>query len=234
MSDLSINLQQVRGRIAAAARAVGRTPEAITLLAVSKTHPAEAVRAAFGAGQQCFGESYVQEALPKIDALTDLELEWHFIGPIQSNKTRDIAAYFDWVHGLDRDKIARRLDAQRPALRGPLNVCIQVNVSGETSKAGVSVSELPALARSVAELPNLRLRGLMTVPAPAPDSDARRRPFRELRQALEHLQKSGLDLDTLSMGMSDDLEGAIAEGATLVRIGTAIFGPRQYGGTARP
>lgn len=234
MSDLRINLQRVRDRIGAAARAAGRRPEAITSVAVSKTHPAEAVRAAVAAGQRRFGESYVQEAVPKIGALGDLELEWHFVGPIQSNKTRDIAAFFDWVHGLDREKIARRLDAQRPAQHGPLNVCIQVNVSGETSKAGVSIAELPALARSVAELPNLRLRGLMTVPAAETDFDVQRKPFRQLRQALEQLQDSGLDLDTLSMGMSGDLEAAIAEGATLVRIGTAIFGPRTYGDAAQP
>ncbi|ROR34490.1 YggS family pyridoxal phosphate-dependent enzyme [Inmirania thermothiophila] len=219
-------LERVRARIAAAAAAAGRDPAAIRLVAVSKTHPAEAVAAAADAGQRDFGESYVQEAAGKIDALAGRDLVWHFIGPIQSNKTRAIAARFHWVHGVDRIKVAERLSAQRPQGLPPLEVCIQVNVSGEATKSGCSPEALPALAEAVARLPRLRLRGLMAIPAPCDDPEAQRRPFRRLRELLEGLRARGLALDTLSMGMSDDLEAAVAEGATVVRIGTAIFGLR--------
>ena len=219
-------LQQVLRTIGAAETRYGRTPGSAQLLAVSKTQPATALRAAATSGQRRFGENYLQEALAKIEALADLALEWHFIGPIQSNKTRPIAEHFDWVHSVDRLKIAERLSAQRPPALPPLNICLQVNVSGEASKSGCSLEELPALATAVAQLPHLRLRGLMAIPAPADDFDQQRIPLRELRLALEQLNARGLALDTLSMGMSDDLEAAIAEGATLVRVGSAIFGAR--------
>ena len=224
--SIPANLQRVRNRIDQAARAAGRDPSDVALLAVSKTHSPAAVRTAFAAGQALFGESYLQEALRKIEALADLDIEWHFIGPIQSNKTKDIARHFDWVHGIDRLKIAERLSAQRPPELGPLNVCIQVNVSGEASKAGVRAAQLPELAGAVAALAGLRLRGLMTIPAPQDDADAQRASFRQLRLARDRLAESHFALDTLSMGMSDDLEAAIMEGATIVRVGTAIFGPR--------
>ena len=194
-------------------------------MAVSKTRPASAIRQAHAAGVQHIGENYLQEALSKIAELQDLPLTWHFIGPIRSNKTRAIAEHFDWVHSIDRLKIAQRLSAQRPAHLPPLNVCLQVNISDEDSKAGVPVAELDALAREVTDLPGLRLRGLMAIPAPAADSEARRRPLRALREAMAAL---ALPLDTLSMGMSDDLDEAIAEGATMVRIGSALFGARDY------
>lgn len=226
MSDVAANLQQVRQRIERAAHDAGRPPADVFLLAVSKTHPAALLRAAHGAGQRAFGESYLQEALQKIAQLADLDLEWHFIGPIQSNKTKDIARHFDWVHGVDREKVARRLSEQRPADAAPLNVCIQVNTSGEASKSGVAPVRVEALAHTVAALPGLRLRGLMTIPAPQPDYEAQRRPFRQVRLIRDRLVQTGLELDTLSMGMSADLEAAIAEGATLVRVGTAIFGAR--------
>lgn len=219
-------LQQIREAITAAERRYGRTPGTVRLLAVSKTHPPEALRAAAAAGQACFGESYLQEALAKIELLHDLALEWHFIGPIQSNKTRPIAERFHWVHSVDRLKIAQRLSQQRPPELPALNVCLQVNVSGESSKSGCDPEALPALAREVAALPRLRLRGLMAIPAAAADLERQRLPFRSLRLALEALNDTGLALDTLSMGMSDDLEAAIAEGATLVRVGSAIFGSR--------
>jgi len=198
---------------------------------VSKTFPADAVREAHAAGQCAFGENYVQEALAKIEALADLrpQLEWHLIGPLQSNKTRVVAEAFDWVHSIDRLKIAQRLSEQRPPGMPPLQVCLQVNVSGEASKSGVAPDELPALAQAVAALPRLRLRGLMSIPEPAEGEAAQRAPHRVLRGLFERLQAQGLALDTLSMGMSADLEAAIAEGSTLVRVGTAIFG-----GRARP
>lgn len=197
------------------------------LLAVSKTRPAEDIRAAHALGINDFGENYLQEALPKIEALQALGLTWHFIGPIQSNKTRPIAEHFDWVHSVDRDKIARRLNEQRPADAPPLQVCLQVNVSGEASKSGVSPAELPALAEAVMQLPRLRLRGLMAIPA-ATNSDAEQRAaFAQLRGLFEELKPQAPDLDTLSMGMSGDLEAAVAEGSTLLRIGTALFGPRH-------
>lgn len=221
------NLAAVRARIAHAAAVAGRDPREIRLLAVSKTQSAGAIARARQAGQRAFGESYLQEALEKIAALADgPDLEWHFIGRLQGNKTREVAAHFDWVHAVDRAKIARRLSAQRPAGRGPLQVCLQVNLSGEASKGGVPPETLPDLAREVAGLPGLALRGLMTLPAPETDPGRQRLPFRRLRALRDGLAAEGLTLDTLSMGMSGDLEAAIAEGSTLVRIGTAVFGPR--------
>jgi PLP dependent protein len=230
MGSIGTQRQEVKRRIAAAAVAAGRDAKSITLLAVSKTFPAVAVREAFAAGQREFGENYVQEALAKIDALADLrpQIEWHLIGPLQSNKTRAVAAAFDWVHSVDRLRIAQRLAEQRPPELPPLQLCLQVNVSGEASKSGVAPAELPALARAVAALPRERvvLRGLMAIPEPATGFDAQRAPHRALRQLLETLNAGGLALDTLSMGMSADLEAAVAEGATIVRVGTAIFGAR--------
>jgi PLP dependent protein len=229
---MSQNLQAVRQRIEAAAHAALRTPQSIHLLAVSKTFGPEAVIAAADAGQRAFGENYLQEALDKMAAVhaarPDLLLEWHFIGPIQSNKTRPIAENFDWVHSVDREKIAQRLSEQRPDDLPPLNVCLQVNISGEDSKSGVAPGDLPELARKAAGLPRLRLRGLMAIPEPADDPERQRAPLRRLRDMQDQLTASGLVLDTLSMGMSSDLEAAVAEGATIVRIGTAIFGHRHY------
>ena len=221
-------MQAVRARIAAAARSAGREPGEIALLAVSKTFSAAEVRAAHAAGQGEFGENYVQEAVEKITALSDLPLVWHFIGPIQSNKTRAVAERFDWVHSLARAKIAQRLAEARPAAREPLAVCLQVNVSGESSKSGVAPDEVRPLAEAVRALPRLRLRGLMAVPEPSDDVALQRRRFRGLRLLLEQLNAEGFGLDTLSMGMSQDLEAAVMEGATIVRIGTAIFGERKY------
>lgn len=221
-------------RISAAAARAGRDPAAIALLAVSKAQSAAAVAEAVRAGQNAFGENYVQEALEKMQAVTGLlgkvragALEWHFIGPLQSNKTRMVAERFAWAHSVERGKIAQRLSDQRPAQLPPLAVLIQVNVSGEASKSGVAPEGAEALAREVARLPRLRLRGLMTVPEPSDDETLQRARFRALRELLERLRAQGLALDTLSMGMSGDLEAAIAEGATLVRIGTAIFGERR-------
>lgn len=211
----------------AACTRTGRAPDAVRLLAVSKTFPAEAVAAAHAAGQSAFGENYVQEGVAKAQALAHLPLEWHFIGPIQSNKTRPIAEHFAWVHGIERIKIAERLSTQRPAHLPDLQVCIQVNISGESSKSGLESTALLTLAREVAALPRLKLRGLMTIPQPAESLEAQRAPFRELRLLLEQLNAQGLGCDTLSMGMSADMEAAISEGATLVRIGTAIFGQRD-------
>jgi pyridoxal phosphate enzyme (YggS family) len=224
-TPISDRLQQVLERIHAAELSAGRSEGGVTLLAVSKTQPASVIREAATAGQTAFGENYLQEALAKQDALADLpELVWHFIGPIQSNKTRPIAERFEWVHTVDRLRIAERLSQQRPADKPPLNVCLQINVSGEATKSGVTLAALPELAAAVAQLPRLRLRGLMAIPAPATGLDRQRIPFRILREAMAALALPGLD--TLSMGMSDDLEAAILEGATLVRVGTAIFGPR--------
>ena len=228
MSGLSGRLQNLVTRIARAASDAGRDPAGIRLLAVSKTWPAEFVREAAAAGQHAFGENYVQEGVAKVEALADLGLEWHFIGPLQSNKTRPVANSFAWVHSIDRLKIAQRLSEQRDVFLPQLQVCIQVNVSGEASKSGVSLAELPGLARAVASLPRLRLRGLMTIPEPTADVALQRSRFAALRQSMAQLRADGLDLDTLSMGMSDDLEAAIAEGSTMVRVGTAIFGSRNY------
>lgn len=220
-------MQAVRARIAAAAKAAGREPGDIALLAVSKTFGAGEVRAANVAGQRDFGENYAQEAMSKISVLSALPLVWHFIGPIQSNKTRVIAEHFDWVHSVEREKIARRLDEARPTQRGPLDVCLQVNVSGEKSKSGVAPDAVLPLAQAVRALPRLRLRGLMAVPEPGDDTALQRRRFGSLRLLLEQLNAAGFALDTLSMGMSQDLEAAVMEGATIVRIGTAIFGERK-------
>ncbi len=219
-------LQAIRQRIENACRDAGREPDQVTLLAVSKTRNSDELRALAALGQRRFGENYLQEALNKITALQDLDLEWHFIGPLQSNKTRPVAENFAWVHSIDRLKLAQRLNDQRPAELAPLNICLQVNVSDEESKSGVCFTDLPELAHQVSRLPRLRLRGLMAIPAPADDFEAQRRPLRQLREALQQLNREGLQLDTLSMGMSDDLEAAVAEGATMVRIGTALFGPR--------
>jgi hypothetical protein len=200
--------------------------QTVTLLAVSKTFGATQVREAFDAGQRRFGENYVQEALEKMDALADLPIEWHLIGPLQGNKTRTVAQRFDWVHSVDRLKIAERLSAQRPTYRGPLDVCLEVNIDEAPNKSGLPPQQVAAVASAVAALPGLRLRGLMAVPEPATGADAQRAPHRRLRELFEGLKREGLALDTLSMGMSGDLEAAIAEGATIVRIGTAIFGAR--------
>ncbi|GAB6847728.1 YggS family pyridoxal phosphate-dependent enzyme [Paraburkholderia kururiensis] len=230
MSDIAHNLADVHARIERAAHAAGRDPQSVALLAVSKTFPADDVRAAHAAGQRAFGENYVQEAIAKIEALADLRasIEWHFIGPLQSNKTRPVAEHFDWVHSVDRLKIAQRLAEQRPDALPPLNVLLQVNVSGEASKSGVTPAEAAAVAHEIAALPKLRLRGLMSIPEPAETLEAQRAPHRMLRELFDSLRADGLALDTLSMGMSADLEAAVLEGATIVRIGTAIFGARQY------
>lgn len=230
MSPIADNLKAVHARIERATLTAGRAPGSVHLLAVSKTFPAEAIRAAVAAGQRAFGENYVQESLAKIEALADLRptIEWHFIGPLQSNKTRPVAEHFDWVHSVDRLKIAQRLSEQRPDALPPLNVCLQVNVSAEATKSGVAPAEVPALARAIAALPNLRLRGLMSIPEPADDREAQREPHRILRTLFDALVAEGMALDTMSMGMSGDLEAAVLEGATIVRIGTAIFGERHY------
>jgi len=230
MSSIAEHLHAVRQRIAQAAVQHGRAPDAIELLAVSKTFGVDAIREAYAAGQRAFGENYVQEALEKIAALADLPepLAWHFTGPLQSNKTRQVAANFAWVHAIDRLKIAERLSEQRPADLPPLQVCVQVNISSEASKSGVEPDALLDLAKAVAALPNLRLRGLMAIPAPCDDPAQVRAPFARLAALADTLRAAGLPVDTLSMGMSDDLDAAIAEGATLVRVGTAIFGARSY------
>ena len=214
-------------RIEAAAQHAGRAPDSVRLLAVSKQQPAARVRVVADAGQREFGENYVQEGLAKIDALRDLPITWHFIGQLQGNKTRDVAAAFQWVHTLDRDRIAARLSAQRPHYAGPLHVLLQVRLAEEAGKGGVEPADLPRLAEIVAGLPRLRLRGLMCIPPPATDEAAQRAPFARLRTLLDDLNGRGHGLDTLSMGMSADLESAVAEGATMVRIGTAVFGPRD-------
>lgn len=232
MSIISANLQAVELAITAAAEAAGRPASSVQLLAVSKTFPFDAVLDAMQTGQRAFGENYLQEGVDKIAAVAaaapDAQLEWHFIGPIQSNKTRPIAENFAWVHAVDRLKIAQRLSEQRPAGMPPLNICLQVNISGEASKSGVAPADLPALAHAVAALPNLRLRGLMAIPEPESDAAKQHLPFARVRTLFEQLQNDGLALDTLSMGMSGDLAAAVAEGATIVRIGTAIFGNRTY------
>ena len=226
MSTIAENIAKVGERIRAAAQASGRDLDHIGLLAVSKTKPAAAVREAYAAGIRDFGENYLQEALEKQAELSELPLIWHFIGPIQSNKTKPIAEHFAWVHSVDRLKIAQRLSEQRPSHLPPLNICLQVNVSAEDSKSGCAPAELAALAQTVNQLPNLRLRGLMAIPEPTDDVAAQRAAFARLRELRDGL---ALPLDTLSMGMSHDLDAAIAEGATWVRIGTALFGARDYG-----
>jgi PLP dependent protein len=220
-------LQSVRARMAKAAAVAGRTPDSVQLLAVSKLQPVSMIRQAAEAGQMDFGENYVQEGCDKVAALADVPgLVWHFIGQLQGNKTREVAEHFHWVHTIDRTRIAERLSAQRPAHLPPLQVLLQVSLADEPGKGGVAPAAVPALAATVAAMPRLQLRGLMCIPPPAADFDLQRRPFRELRELLQSLQATGLDLDTLSMGMSDDLEAAVLEGATIVRVGTAIFGKR--------
>jgi len=226
MITIPTNLHVVNARIAAACAAGGRAPATVALLAVAKSWPASAVRAAAAVGQRAFGESYAQEALAKQAELADLALEWHFIGPLQSNKTRPVAEHFAWVHSVERLKIAERLSEQRPPGLPPLNVCVQVNVSGEASKSGCAPEAAPALCRAIAILPRLRLRGLMAIPEPTGDAALARRRFVVLRELRDALNAEGLALDTLSMGMSHDMEAAIMEGATIVRVGTALFGER--------
>ncbi|GAB1383848.1 MAG TPA: YggS family pyridoxal phosphate-dependent enzyme [Ottowia sp.] len=228
MTTIAAKLQHVRARIATACQQAGRNVQDVTLLAVSKTFGPEAVRAAAAAGQRDFGENYIQEGVDKIAALADLrdQLRWHCIGPIQSNKTRLVAEQFDWAHGVDRLKTAERLSAQRPPGLPPLNLCLQVNIDGGPTKSGVAPAEALALAQAVAALPRLRLRGLMTIPDPAPDFEAARAVHASARALFDQLNAAGLGLDTLSMGMSDDLEAAVAAGSTMVRVGSAIFGTR--------
>ncbi|MFT4650898.1 MAG: pyridoxal phosphate enzyme (YggS family) [Polaribacter sp.] len=226
MQNIENNIIQTQGQIDRAADRYQRLSSHIGLLAVSKRKPSTDIREAYRCGQREFGENYLQEAQQKIQDLADLDICWHFIGAIQSNKTRVIAEHFDWVHCVDRLKIAQRLSEQRPASLPPLNICIQVNVDLEESKAGIPLEQVPALSQQIALLPNVRLRGLMSIPAPSADVESQRKPFAKLRQAFEQMQNSGIACDTLSMGMSHDIEAAIAEGSTLVRIGTAIFGER--------
>jgi hypothetical protein len=225
--NIADNINQIQQKIADYATKYQRNQQDITLLAVSKTRPAEDIRQAWRAGQLDFGESYLQEALEKIAQLRQLPLTWHFIGAIQSNKTRDIASHFAWVHSVDRYKIAQRLSQQRDPRLAPLNICLQVNISGEHSKSGIQLGELPDLAARLRNLPGLRFRGLMAIPAKAESFQQQRAIFRQLRDALDQLNGQGYTLDTLSMGMTSDMEAAIAEGATIVRIGTAIFGARS-------
>lgn len=225
-TSVSVNLAQVRKRIELACHAAGRSLDAVQLLAVSKTMPAQAVRDAYAAGQLAFGENYIQEGVDKIASLADLPLVWHCIGPIQSNKTKLVAEHFAWVHSIDRLKIAERLSAQRPAHLPPLQVCLQVNVDGGSNKSGVAPDGLLALAQAVAKLPQLQLRGIMTIPEPAESDAAARAVHRQAKILFDTLNAAGLALDTLSMGMTGDLEAAIAEGSTCVRVGTAIFGQR--------
>ncbi len=226
MTQITDNLDEIRSRMTAAACRYGRAPATVRLLAVSKQQPADSVQAALTAGQRDFGENYLGEALTKISNVAGPAC-WHFIGTVQSNKTRGIAAHFDWVHSVDRLKIARRLSVQRPADSKPLNVCVEVNVAGEISKSGVPPAELETLANRIAKLPQLRLRGLMCLPPSEQEFEQQRRPFAQLRQLFESLNDNGLGLDTLSMGMSADFEAAIAEGATIIRVGTAVFGARH-------
>jgi len=230
MATIAENIQEQHRRISAACVLAARPVQSVTLLVVSKTFPGSAVREAFAAGERRFGENYVQEGLDKIAELADLrsQLEWHLIGPLQSNKTRPVAEAFDWVHSVDRLKTAQRLSEQRPAHLPPLNVCVQVNISGEASKSGLAPADVAGLAHIVAQLPRLRLRGLMAIPEPAADAESQRHPHRALAVLLRDLNAQlGLQMDTLSMGMSADLEAAIAEGASMVRVGSAIFGQRK-------
>lgn len=235
-STIQQNLEAVRSRISAAAQDCGRSPEEVTLLAVSKTKPVSVIEEAIAAGQRAFGENYVQEGVSKIQYFAQTphgsELEWHFIGPLQSNKSRLVAEHFDWIHTIDRVKIAQRLSEQRPAECAPLNVLIQINISDESSKSGIELSELDALAAQVAEMPNLRLRGLMAIPAPEEDPAKQKAVFEQMEQAFLALKAQYPHIDTLSMGMTHDMAAAITAGSTLVRIGTAIFGARDYGTTS--
>lgn len=228
MSTIAENIKQLRDQIDAAAQLWQRQPGQINILAVSKTHPAKAIEQAHAAGQNHFGENYLQEALEKQQQLQHLDLCWHFIGPVQSNKTRQLAENFAWVHSVDRFKIAQRLSRQRPAGLGPLNICVQVNISQEDSKSGCNLSELPQLIEQISQLENLRLRGLMVIPQPCQEFAQQRQPFAQTRQALEQLNRQyGCQMDSLSMGMSADMQAAIAEGSNWLRIGTAIFGQRN-------
>ena len=228
METIATRLESVKLRIAEAAKLAGRDPQEILLLAASKTNQPEKLREAWNAGQKVFGENYLQEGLIKIRALSDLPIEWHFIGPIQSNKTKQIAENFAWVHSIDREKIAVRLASARPESLPPLQVCVQVNVSGEVTKSGISPDNAIALATFVSQQPRLKLRGLMAVPELTSATALQREQFQVMREIFEQLKKQGFDVDTLSMGMSEDMTIAIAEGATIVRIGTAIFGARRY------
>lgn len=232
MTTITNHLQTITKNIEAAAKKADRNPDTVHLLAVSKTRPAEDILEAAEAGQLAFGENYEQEAVDKIEAIKksrpDLKLEWHFIGPIQSNKTRSIAEHFDWVHSVDREKIARRLSEQRPDHLGPLNICLQINISNEKTKSGILPEDMLKLAESISAMPNLRLRGLMAIPEPENDPARQRQPFAAMKALFDQLVQAGYNVDTLSMGMSDDMEMAIQEGATTVRIGTAIFGKRNY------
>ncbi|EIK46585.1 hypothetical protein O59_000606 [Cellvibrio sp. BR] len=233
MHKIDDQLAKVTARIHQAATAAGRNPQTVQLIAVSKTQPAQALSEAYAWGQRAFGENYLQEALDKQVQLAGLtDIEWHFIGPIQSNKTRPIAEHFDWVHSVDRLKIAQRLHEQRPESLPPLNICVQVNIDDETTKSGISLIELPALVAAIAPLNRLKLRGLMAIPAATNNTDQQRVAFAKLRLALEALNQQGYGLDCLSMGMSGDMEAAIAEGATHVRVGTDIFGARAKPATA--
>lgn len=230
MHKIDDKLAKVTARIHQAANAAGRDPQSVQLIAVSKTHPPEAIAQAYALGQRRFGENYLQEALEKQLALQHLpDIEWHFIGPIQSNKTRAIAGHFHWVHSVDRLKIAQRLNEQRPPHLPALNICVQVNIDDESTKSGVSLAELPALIGAIAPLANVKLRGLMAIPAATDDPAQQRKAFAKLRSALQVLNLQGFRMDTLSMGMSGDMEAAIAEGATFVRVGTDIFGARKTG-----
>jgi pyridoxal phosphate enzyme (YggS family) len=226
-TSVSANLIKVRKRLTLACEAVGRAPDAVKLLAVSKTMPAQAVRDAFAAGQLAFGENYIQEGVDKIASLVDLPIEWHCIGPIQSNKTKLVAEKFAWVHSIDRLKIAERLSAQRPPHLPPLQVCLQVNVDGGSNKSGIAPAELLPLAQAVAKLPHLQLRGIMTIPEPTESEAATRAVHHQAKSLFDNLKTAGLTVDTLSMGMTGDLEAAVAEGSTCVRVGTAIFGARN-------
>lgn len=228
MTSIAQNLRTVRQKLSHTAEISQRKADEITLLAVSKTQTAEALKEAYLEGQRHFGENYLQESLDKIEQLSELDIIWHFIGPIQSNKTRPIAEHFAWAHSVDRLKIAQRLSAQRPTDIAPLNICIQVNIGDEPNKSGCSVEELPKLAHEITKLPNIRLRGLMAIPPATQDPKAQSKAFANLRNSLKELQKEQPELDTLSMGMSADMDTAIAQGSTMVRIGTAIFGQRHY------
>jgi pyridoxal phosphate enzyme (YggS family) len=226
MTTISQRLKQIRSQINDAELAYNRRPGSVLLLAVSKTKPAEDIAAAYQSGQRHFGENYLQEALRKQQELGSYDITWHFIGPIQSNKTRPLATHFDWVHSVDSLKIAQRLSEQRPAHLPPLNICLQVNISNEQSKSGIALTELPQLHEQIAKLPNLKLRGVMAIPAPQQDFEQQRQPYKALYQAVAELKRP--ELDTFSFGMTGDLKAAIAEGSTIVRIGTALFGERDY------
>lgn len=226
MHDLHKHIDNVLAKISEYATDYGRQPDSVHLLAVSKKHPAAMIREAYQYGLRRFGENYLQEALEKMNQLTDLDIEWHFIGPIQSNKTREIASHFDWVHSVDRLKIAHRLNEQRPDDLPPINICLQVNISQESSKSGMSLAELDDICENISHMKRVHLRGLMAIPAPADDLEQQRLPFRALRLHLQKLEKKYPGMDTLSMGMTNDMQAAIAEGANLIRIGTGIFGAR--------